>query len=141
MQFHEYGYRDVTQPTPCLPRVHIQLKLIGIITKKKTEKKHRFLSPKNVAKKTIVTSQALSRPIVNAPLLELAHREILSNKTEIRLYLPYFDWFEKENGHCPFAVPNQSIYVKYNQILYWFNKISKRFLGNAVTESINGINV
>ena len=91
MQFHEYGYRDVTQPTPCLPRVHIQLKLIGIITKKKTEKKHRFLSPKNVAKKTIVTSQALSRPIVNAPLLELAHREILSNKTEIRLYLPFFD--------------------------------------------------
>ena len=42
--------------------------------------------------------------------------EILMNQTEIRLYLPFSDWFRTANGHCPFAVPNQSVYGKYNPI-------------------------
>ena len=34
--------------------------------------------------------------------------ENLLNQAEIRLYLPCTDWFGIANGHCPFAVPNQS---------------------------------
>ena len=54
--------------------------------------------------------------------------EILWNQTEIILYLPFSDWFGATNGHCPFAVPNQSVHIKYIFISVWFNKISKRFL-------------
>ena len=54
--------------------------------------------------------------------------EILSNQPEIRLYLPFSDWFGTANGQCPFAVPNQSVHGKYNLISGWFDKISKRFL-------------
>ena len=42
--------------------------------------------------------------------------EILSNQTEIRLYLPFSDWFGTANGQCPFAAPNQSENRKYNLI-------------------------
>ena len=49
------------------------------------------------------------------------------NRTQIRLYLPCTDWFGPANGHCPFAVPNQSVHGKYNLIPVWYNKISKRF--------------
>ena len=54
--------------------------------------------------------------------------EILIDQIEIRLYLPFFDWFGTANGQCPFAIPNQSGNGKYNQISVWFDKISKRFL-------------
>ena len=53
---------------------------------------------------------------------------ILLYQTEIRLYLPCTDWFETENGQCPFAVPNQSENGKYNIISVWFNKIPKQIL-------------
>ena len=42
--------------------------------------------------------------------------EILLNLTEIRLYLPFSDWFETANEHCPFVVSNQSENSKYNRI-------------------------
>ena len=32
--------------------------------------------------------------------------------------------FGTDNGHCSFAVPNQSENGKYNLISVWFNKIS-----------------
>ena len=54
--------------------------------------------------------------------------EILLNQTEIRLYLPFSDWFGTENGRCPLAVPNQSVHGKYNPLSGWFNKISKKIL-------------
>ena len=54
--------------------------------------------------------------------------KILLNQTEIRLYLPFSDWFGTENGLRPFAVLNQSVHGKYNMISVWFNNISKRFL-------------
>ena len=41
---------------------------------------------------------------------------ILLNQTQIRLYLPCTDCFETANGRCPFDVPNQSVYGKYNLI-------------------------
>ena len=56
------------------------------------------------------------------------HGEILLNQPEIRLYLPFSDWFETANGQCPFTVQNQPENGKYNLISGWFNKISKRFL-------------
>ena len=43
--------------------------------------------------------------------------EILLNQTEIRLYLPFSDLLGAANGHCPFAVPNESVHGKYNLIL------------------------
>ena len=55
------------------------------------------------------------------------HREILLNHTEIRLYLPFSDWFGTANQSLPFAVPNQSLHGKYNQIWVWFNAIWKTF--------------
>ena len=61
--------------------------------------------------------------------------EILLNQPEIRLYLPSFDWFGTANGHCPFAVPNQSENGEYNLISVWFNKILKKFLHVWVTFS------
>ena len=54
--------------------------------------------------------------------------EILLHETEIRLYLPFSDWFLKANRHGPFAVPNQLENVEYNLISVWFSKISKRGL-------------
>ena len=54
--------------------------------------------------------------------------EILLNQTEIRLYLPFSDWFGTANGRCLFAVPNQAENGIYNLISVWFNKTSKRFL-------------
>ena len=55
--------------------------------------------------------------------------EILSNQPEIRLYIPFSDWFGTADGQqCPFAVSNQSENGKYNLISGWFNKIWKRFL-------------
>ena len=50
--------------------------------------------------------------------------QILLDQPEIRLYLPYSDWFGTANGHCLFAVPNQSETSKYNLIWFGFNKIS-----------------
>ena len=40
--------------------------------------------------------------------------EILSNQTDIRLYLRFSDWLGTVNGQCPFDVPNQSENGKYN---------------------------
>ena len=54
--------------------------------------------------------------------------EILLDHTEITLYLSFSDWFGRANGHCLFAVPNQSKNGKYNILSVWSNKISKRFL-------------
>ena len=53
--------------------------------------------------------------------------EILLNQTDIRLYLPFSDWFGSKSTDFR-LVPNQSENVKYNLILGWFNKISKRFI-------------
>ena len=53
--------------------------------------------------------------------------EILVNQTEIRLYLPFPNWFGTANRR-PFAVQNQSVHGKYNLISIWFNNISERFL-------------
>ena len=59
----------------------------------------------------------------------------LINQTEIRLYLPFSDWFGTkrmavwfgtENGRS-FSAPNQSGNGKYNLISGWFNLISKIF--------------
>ena len=52
--------------------------------------------------------------------------KILLNQTEIRLYLPYSDWFGAADGRSPFAVPNQSGNGKYNLISGWFNKIFEK---------------
>ena len=46
--------------------------------------------------------------------------EILLNRTDIRLYKPFSDWFGTANGQCPFAVPNQPENGKCNQIWVWF---------------------
>ena len=54
--------------------------------------------------------------------------EILLGHTDIRLYLPFSDWFGTVNGQCPFAVPHQSENGKYNLISVWINKISENFL-------------
>ena len=54
--------------------------------------------------------------------------EIVLNQTQIRLYLSFSNWSRTANGRCPFDVPNQSVYGKYNLIWVWFNKISKIFL-------------
>ena len=54
--------------------------------------------------------------------------EILLNQPDIRLYLPFSDWFGTANWQCPFTVPNWSENSKYNLISCWFDKISKRFL-------------
>ena len=53
--------------------------------------------------------------------------EILLNQTEIRLYLTFSDWFGTVNGHCPFAVPNQSKNGKYNLISVWLKRFGKDF--------------
>ena len=53
--------------------------------------------------------------------------KISLNQTEIRLYLPFSDWFGAANGHYLFGVPNQSENSKYNLISVWFYKISKIF--------------
>ena len=45
------------------------------------------------------------------------HFEIVFNQLEIRLYLPFSDWFGTPNGQRPFSVPNQSENGKYNLIL------------------------
>jgi len=57
--------------------------------------------------------------------------EILLNQTKIRLYLPFYDWFGTANGHCPFAVTNQTLHGKYNLISVWFSNISKKFLADT----------
>ena len=50
--------------------------------------------------------------------------QILSNRTQIRMYSPYFlDWFGTANGQRPFAVPNQTLHCKYNLIWVWFDLI------------------
>ena len=53
--------------------------------------------------------------------------EILLDQNEIRLYLPFSDWFGIANGR-PFSVPNRLENGKYNLMSAWFNKISKIFL-------------
>ena len=53
--------------------------------------------------------------------------EILLNQTEVRLHLPFSDWFGAANGRVR-LIPNQSEIGKYNLISVWFNKISKIFL-------------
>ena len=53
--------------------------------------------------------------------------KVLLNQPEIRLYLPYSDWF----GTQTYAVrldPNQSENGKYNLISGWFNKTLEQFL-------------
>ena len=64
-------------------------------------------------------------------LMRNTHRyifEILSNQTEIRLYLLFSVRFGTTNGQCPFADPNISENGMYILISVWFDKISKRFL-------------
>ena len=39
--------------------------------------------------------------------------DILSNKNEIRLHLPFSDWFGTAKGHCPFLVQNELENGKY----------------------------
>ena len=64
--------------------------------------------------------------------LPSAHREIifqiLLNNTDIRLYLPFSDWFGTVNEQCPFAVLNQPENGKYNLISVRFEKISKQII-------------
>ena len=57
---------------------------------------------------------------------EPAHREILLNQPEIRLYLPFPDWFETQTD-VSICVRNQSENGKYNLNSGWLKKISKRF--------------
>ena len=52
------------------------------------------------------------------------HREIFSKSNCIYNFPNNLE----PNGHCPFAVPNQSENGKYNLISVWFNKIPKIFL-------------
>ena len=51
--------------------------------------------------------------------------KILLNQPEIRLYLPFSDWFGTKR--TSFWCLNQSENGKYNMISGWFNKILKRF--------------
>ena len=70
----------------------------------------------------------LQWPSLNVSYTQRNLFEILLNQTEIRLYLPFSDWFGTSNGLCLFAFPNQSEDSKYNLISVWFNNISKIFL-------------
>ena len=53
--------------------------------------------------------------------------ETLLNQTEIRLYLPFSDWFWTKRtvfpNQNPIPIQNQSENGKYNLIWVWFNKI------------------
>ena len=70
---------------------------------------------------------------------EHAHREIFSKsyhiKTKSDLITIFLDWFGTANGQ-PSAVPNQSENGKYNLILDWFDKISKRFLCVQISSGV-----
>ena len=46
-----------------------------------------------------------------------AYREIFSKSYEIRLYLPYTDWFETSK------ISKRFLCGKYDLISFWFNKI------------------
>ena len=48
---------------------------------------------------------------------------ILLNRTEIRLYSPFSDWFRTQQNSV--IVPNQSKSGKYTRITVWFNNIPK----------------
>ena len=52
---------------------------------------------------------------------------ISSNQTQIRLYLPFSDWFGTTTGHCPFAVPNHSKNGKYNLISVYLIRFRNNF--------------
>ena len=54
--------------------------------------------------------------------------EILLNQTEIRLYLPFSDWFRTANECRLFSVQILPENGKYNLISVWFNIISNIFL-------------
>ena len=59
---------------------------------------------------------------------------ILLNEPEIRLYLPFFDWFGTKRTSVWFQ--NQSENVKYNLTWVWFNKIWKILLCSLVPSSL-----
>ena len=50
--------------------------------------------------------------------------DILLNQPDIRLYLPFSDWFGTQTD-VSVCVPNQSKNGNYNLISGWFNKISR----------------
>ena len=84
---------------------------------------HRRIDTKRIEIRIQNGGYSTSAPCTRRNLFEIA-----LNQTEIRLHLPCTDWFGTANGHCPFTVPNHSVYGKYNLISVWFNKISNRFL-------------
>ena len=60
--------------------------------------------------------------LFNEPNIASAHRQILLNQTEIRLYLPLSDWLGTKRTSVWFQINRKMVNTS------WFNKVLKRFL-------------